>query len=195
MPGRWEAGRFQRVPKGEGKMSRRGRRCTKVEAVSRGLSSRHDAILDLKLSKPWLTQNEIAFELGFTPAWVSTVVNSTAFRATYAERYQEVFDKVVVPMRDKLAGTASLAMERVNETLSEPECDPGYALDAMDKTLKAMGFGKGPRNVSGTNVQVNNYGVDPDTLKAARERIANRNGQAEPGPAPEPAPDVVVEIS
>lgn len=125
-----------------------------------------------------MSQREIAQTLGYTEAWVSIVVNSDSFQAMYRERLQECFDKVVVPMRDRLGGLAVMAAERVAEQLEEREtCSPRFALDTMNSTLKALGFAedKGEGGVRAENAQVNHYYLaDSDLLKEARERIKQR---------------------
>src|SRR2546421_725388 len=55
----------------------------------RGLRYTHEAMVDMLIAEPWISQNELAARFGFSPSWISTVICSDAFQAKLAERRGE----------------------------------------------------------------------------------------------------------
>ena len=112
----------------------------------------HDAMIDLMISQPMISQNEIAATFGYTPAWVSTVINSDAFQAKFAERKAELVDPVIMSTVDeRLRAVAHDALGRVLETLSV--APPAHALEAAKFATQALGYGARDRNAGGPAVQ------------------------------------------
>lgn len=140
----------------------------------RKVSVKHEAIADWLLTNPQRSMEECARHFGITRAWLSVVVNSQAFREMLALKGQEVFEQTVVPLRDKLNGVAHRAVEKLGDVVDNAQ-DPKLILDIADRTLHRLGYApsKGPTVGDGaTVVQQNNfYQTDPETLRAARERM------------------------
>jgi len=149
------------------------------------LNFRHEAIVDMMLAHPEMKQNDIANKLDLTPAWLSTVVNSDAFRVYYEKRREEYTLELHNKTVRKLYDVALAATEVVLEALGEDEVDPRFALDAKDKSLHRLGYGPSKGNVVlNQNNIVNQYPVDSELLQQARERINGKHrpvleGQAE----------------
>ena len=55
----------------------------------------HDAMIDLVIANPWISQNEIAERFGYSVPWVSIVFSSDAFKNRLEERRGEVVDPVI----------------------------------------------------------------------------------------------------
>lgn len=78
----------------------------------------HDAIIDMMIAEPSIHQNEIARQMGFTPSWLSIIVNSDAFKERLADRKAEIVDpKLAASVRDRLEGVANRAMDKILERL------------------------------------------------------------------------------
>jgi hypothetical protein len=115
----------------------------------------HDAMIDLMLANPMLSQGEIARHFGYTQAWVSRVRNSDAFLARLAERKTELVDPgIAATIDEKLRAVADKSLEVVLEKLSLPvsAVSGDFALKALECTSKALGYGAREKNL---NVQQN----------------------------------------
>lgn len=108
----------------------------------------HDAMIDLIIASPAISQGELAREFGFTEAWVSIVINSDAFQARLAQRRSELVDPVVLAgIEKRFAACMDQALEVAQHAISVQR-DPDYALE-----LLKLGMGK---NRSGeTNITQN----------------------------------------
>lgn len=108
----------------------------------------HDAMIDLIISNPALSQGQIAAHFGYTQAWLSRVMNSDAFQARLAERKAEVVDPALVAsIEEKLRALASKSLDVVLEKLSVTQ-NPDLAMKAIETTTKALGYGARAQNVA-----------------------------------------------
>lgn len=148
------------------------------------LSPRHEAILNWLIENPERLRRECAAQFGVSEAWLSIVINSDCFQAKLAERQEAVFSVVAADIPTKLRGIADMAMARVAETI--PNAGPDFALETMNSTLKALGFGAKPHLVapagSTFNTQNNYYVAKPEELSEARD-LMNSVGRTLEGEA------------
>lgn len=101
----------------------------------------HDAMIDLIIANPAISQNEIAAIFGYTPAWVSIIFNSEAFRERLEERKAELVDPAIVAsIETKLRALVDTSTQVVLERLSVTR-DPKLALRALEVTTRALGYG------------------------------------------------------
>lgn len=116
----------------------------------------HDAMIDLLLMRPGISQGEIAKYFGYTEAWVSRVMGSDAFQARLAERKTELVDPVIIASIDeKLKGLVHQSLDILADKLSATK-NPDMALKSLELGTKALGFGARPQNIG---QQTNNYVV------------------------------------
>lgn len=146
-----------------------------MKAMSiKNIRQKHEAIIDYMIANPDAKQGKIAQEFGFTQSWLSIVMNSDAFKSRLAEKNEEVFREIVIPLREKLEGVAHRAVEKLGEKVNDSQ-DAKFLLEAADKTLHRLGYApnKGPDpGQSNTTIQQNNfYTVDSEALKAARDKM------------------------
>lgn len=52
----------------------------------------HDAMIDLLIANPAISQNQVAATFGYTASWVSQVMSSDAFQMRMAERREQIVD-------------------------------------------------------------------------------------------------------
>lgn len=108
----------------------------------------HDAMIDLIIAKPGITQNSIAKEFGYTVPWVSRIVNSDAFQARLAVRKADIIDpSLVLSIDERLKAVAATSLDIVLEKLEQTR-SPDLALKAMDISAKALGYGARAQNVA-----------------------------------------------
>lgn len=104
----------------------------------------HDALIDLMITRPDLTQNQIAKMIGYTPCWVSTMQASDAFQARYAERLKTLVDPVArVTIEERFKVMALRSSEILLEKLNQPAAlvPDQLALQALAISSKASGYG------------------------------------------------------
>ena len=63
----------------------------------------HDAMIDVIIANPTVSQGEIAKHFGYTQAWVSRIMNSDAFLARLALRKEDLVDpSIALSIDEKL---------------------------------------------------------------------------------------------
>ena len=136
-----------------------------------GLKPWHEAIVDLQLADPSISQNAIAEHMGVSPAWLSTVMNSDLFREYRRERMSMCQEETHKRIGERLGRIADTALEGIEDKLEEARDEmtlKGYR-ETADMALKALGFGQ-KSNGNGAPVNVN-LSVSQHTLARAREHM------------------------
>jgi hypothetical protein len=136
-----------------------------------------DAIIELLLVEPTLTQKDIASRLECHPATVGMIMNSDLFRARYEQRRGAQSFALQEAINTRLSRVAFLALELTEEILAEERTAvPLPALvDVADKTLARLGYG--PKMAANPAVvMINNQTsvvapVTPEQLQAARQKL------------------------
>jgi len=116
-------------------------------ARSPRLRYRHEALIDLIIAQPWLTQNQLAAHFGYTASWISTIMCSDAFQSALAARKDEIIDPALkASVEDQLRGVLARSLEIVRRKLDGPpeNVDPQIALRAMELSQRALGYGARP---------------------------------------------------
>lgn len=140
------------------------------------------------IANPNAGLRELSLVFQMTPAWISTIVNSDAFQVKLAERQEQAFIQVAIPLRTKLHGVAEAAVEKLGDSLQNTQ-DPRMILDIADKTLHRLGYAPSraapAAPVQQNNTQFNVYGtVDADTIARARGLMKqHQGGESAPVPA------------
>lgn len=131
-------------------------------AVAR-VSYTHDAMIDLLIANPAISQNELAKHFGYSVGWVSRIRNSDAFLARLAERKADIVDPTIAQtIEEKFKVIAAKSLDVIAEKL---ELAPSFsdALNAATLASKALGFGARERNLAvQANFVVAMPGVQPD---------------------------------
>jgi hypothetical protein len=157
-----------------------------------------DAIIDLLLVEPSLTQKDIAIRLERNPTTVGMIMNSDLFRARYEQRRGAQSLALQEAIKTRLARVAFRALELTEEILAEERTAvPLPALvDVADKALARLGYG--PKMAANLAVlKINNQTtvvapVTPEELQAARQKLieaqahplgAGGDGLSNDGPA------------
>jgi len=101
----------------------------------------HDAMIDLMIVKPGISQNELAATFGFTVPWISRVMNSDAFLERLALRKADLVDpEIVATIETKMKALADTALDVIHEKIALTK-DANLALKALDTTAKSLGYG------------------------------------------------------
>lgn len=104
----------------------------------------HDAMIDLMLMRPEISQHDIALYFNYSEGWVSSVINSDAFQARLAERKTEVVDPSIrQSVEDRMNTLAHQSLDIVQKKLKVTE-NPDLAIKALELSTKALGLGARP---------------------------------------------------
>lgn len=135
----------------------------------------HDAMIDLLIANPAISQNEIAANFGYTVPWVSRIMNSDAFQARLALRKEELLDPVIVAsIEEKFRALASKSLDVVLDKLSVTN-SAELGLKALEISAKALGYGARQQNL---NVQTNFVVALPEKADSAESWAAAHGAQA-----------------
>ena len=135
----------------------------------------HDAMIDLLIANPAISQNEIAANFGYTVPWVSRIMNSDAFQARLALRKEELLDPVIVAsIEEKFRALASKSLDVVLDKLSMTNSTE-LGLKALEISAKALGYGARQQNL---NVQTNFVVALPGKADSAESWAAAHGAQA-----------------
>jgi len=124
----------------------------------------HDAMIDLLVANPRITQNAIASYFGYTPPWVSRIMSSDAFKRRLSERRTELVDPVIIAsVEEMFEGLVRQGVEVVQTSLTANP-DPQVALKAIE--IGSRGLGVGGFGQKAAQVQVNTQFVVEVPAKA-----------------------------
>lgn len=133
-------------------------------AISR-VKYTHDAMIDVLVANPGVSQGEIARHFGYTQAWISRVFCSDAFQARLAARKDDLVDPVVGQcVEDRIKGLAMQSIEILEEKLQATR-NPDLAVKVFELSTKAAGYGARQANV---NVQTNFVVHVPNKIQDAQ---------------------------
>jgi hypothetical protein len=104
------------------------------------VSYTHDAMIDLIVANPMISQGEIANYFGYTEGWVSQVLQADAVRERMAARKVEVMGPLFEVAEKRFAALANRSMDILFEQL-ELKRNPEVALKALDITARSLGYG------------------------------------------------------
>lgn len=146
----------------------------------------HEMVAEYMLLNPTATQIEIAAHFDVTPVGLSYVTNSDMFKMFFRKRKKNMEDTVdqsaMERLRGKLGGLAERTLDVLDEKIQAERANLGIEAvrETADMALKALGFSaprsNGPQTPA-INLQVN---VGADTLREARELMAERQQPALP---------------
>ena len=104
----------------------------------------HDAMINMVLANRGVHQNQIAEELGYSPAWVSVVMSTPIFQEKLARRAAQLEDPI---LKEKIRVLMQTTMHRSLEVLSKKmeadalEIPDNLALRSFEVTSRALGYG------------------------------------------------------
>lgn len=125
----------------------------------------HDAMIDLLIANPAISQNEIAKHFNYSVPWVSRVFCSDAFQARLAARREELVNPVLAQgVEDRIKGLAMQSLEVLENKLAATQ-SPDLALKIFELSTKAAGYGARSSNVA---VQQNFVVTLPNKIESAQ---------------------------
>lgn len=125
-----------------------------MNAVAK-LSYTHDAMIDLIIAQPAISNNQLAAHFGYTAPWVSMIKSSDAFKARLAERRGEIVDPTLTAtLQDRFKAVTERSLEVIAEKLAQPAAliPDALALRAAELGAKSMGLGQQAPTPAGSNL-------------------------------------------
>lgn len=105
----------------------------------------HDDCINRILMEPTISQNALAEIYGYTPGWISIMVNSDAFQARLAERRAELVDPILqATLNERFRALTVRSLEVLQEKLARPiDAIPDkLALEAAALGARSLGLGQ-----------------------------------------------------
>lgn len=116
----------------------------------------HEAMIDVIIAEPTLTQRELAKQFGRSESWISIIMGSDAFQAALAKRRDDLTDPfLIATIEERFRGLAQQSLSVIAENLEKTR-NTDLAVKALEISSKALGFGA--RNVNQGNT-TNNFVV------------------------------------
>ncbi len=135
----------------------------------------HDAMIDVLITEPEITQVELAKRFQKTQPWISRIIGSDAFQGALAKRRDEILDPfLVATIEERFRGLAMQSLDVIAAKLETTQ-NTDLALKALDISAKSLGFGA--RNVNSGNSQTNYVIQLPQKIADAAEWADAHNGQ------------------
>jgi hypothetical protein len=105
------------------------------------VSYSHEAMIDILIHEPTITQNELAKRFGYSVSWVSIVMGSDAFQAALAKRRDDLLNpEIIASLEERFRGLATQSLQVIAEKL-EKTSNTDLAIKALEISSKALGFG------------------------------------------------------
>lgn len=105
----------------------------------------HLDMIDCLISNPAMSQNELAARYGYTPAWISNIMASDAWKSMFAARRAEIVDPVITQtVEERTEAMIIRSHERIMAQLDKPDCPANVALKAFELGARAKGMGNQP---------------------------------------------------
>ena len=104
----------------------------------------HEAMIDLIIANPGISQNMLAQHFGYTPSWISQVISSDTFQAALAKRREQVIDPVLKSsIEGDFKALAVRSLDVLQQKLNRPalEIPDNLALRTLEIASRAAGYG------------------------------------------------------
>ena len=139
------------------------------------VSYAHDALIDIILANPTVTNIQLAEYFGKTKEWISWVRCSDSFQARLAVRKAAVVGPLLLDtFQNRLQALAVQSMDKLNDAMRKDDCPTGVALEALKITARGLGYGGGNgvtinnNSSSVVNSQTNNVVLLPAKAPSAK---------------------------
>lgn len=136
------------------------------------VSYTHDAMIDLIIAKPMISQNEIAAHFGYKAAWISRVIRSDAFRERLAARKGEIVDPMLLQsVDDRFNALIDRSLEVLMDKLDQPVVPADVALKCAELGAKSLGFGGYGQKAMGATINAQFVVAMPEKAVSAQDWI------------------------
>ena len=145
------------------------------------VSYNHEAMVNMIVAEPWISQNELARRFGMSASWISTIICSDLFQARLAARREDLVDpEVRSSLKLQFEGLLSRSMEVLRHKLDlEPDQVPDrLAVEVAKMAGKNLGL-SGPPVVSVQETHVHLEELGNNLVGLLRRRRAENTYEAD----------------
>lgn len=121
------------------------------------ISYTHAAMIDMIISNPCISQNQLAAHFGYTAGWISQVLSSDAFQVQLAERNKTLVDPVIqASVEARFKGLVMRSLAILEEKLNLPvhQIPDQLVLKTAEIASRAAGYGARSEPAPATNVHL-----------------------------------------
>jgi hypothetical protein len=121
----------------------------------------HEAMIDILIAEPWVSQNELADRFGMSASWISTIICSDVFQSRLAERRDQLVDpELRLSIKTQMEGLHARSMEILRHKLAKlPEDVPDQLALQVAKVMgQGLGMGAPKISISETHVHLEELG-------------------------------------
>lgn len=119
----------------------------------------HEAMIDLIVANPAVSQNELAAYFGVSASWISLIISSDAFQAKLGEKREAIIDPVLRgAVEESFKGLIMRSISIVRDKLNG-DVPLDAALEVLRVSSKALGYGARPSTSVTVNGNANLIGV------------------------------------
>src|SRR6266404_8541740 len=152
----------------------------------------HEAMIDLLITEPWISQNELADRFNMSASWISTIICSDLFQAKLAERRDQLVDpEIRMSLKTQFEGLLSRSMDILRTKLSAPpESVPDQlAVQVAKMAGQSLGLGAHETRVSVHETHVHLEELGNNLVNLLRRRKQEYiNAEVVPSVSPESGP-------
>lgn len=108
------------------------------------ISYSHEAMIDLIIAQPGISQNALAAHFGYTPSWISQIISSDTFQSALAKRREQLVDPLIAAEVElQFKSLVSRSLDILHQKLNKPaaEIPDNLALRALEIGSRAAGYG------------------------------------------------------
>lgn len=135
----------------------------------------HEALADLILANPAISQNELAAHFGYTPGWISQIICSDSFQVFLHTRKEQIVDPMLRgAIEESFKGLVLQSMQRLREKLEANPSD-NLVLEVFKNSARALGYGAKPAmqvNINNSKTLIGVLSSLPASEKPALEPAA-----------------------
>jgi hypothetical protein len=118
--------------------------CNPATSPIQKLNYSHEAMIDLIIANPKISQNAIAQRFGYTASWICQIMSSDVFQTKLEKRRAELVDPVVMAsVRENFEALVMRSQEILLEKLSGPSSTipDQLVIQTLNVSSKAAGYG------------------------------------------------------
>lgn len=109
------------------------------------VSYTHQAMIDLIIATPAISQGELAKHFGYTPAWICQVIASDSFQMQLAQRKDELVDPVLrMGIEERFKALVKRSLDVLQEKLAQEtvKIPDNLALRCAELGARSLGLGR-----------------------------------------------------
>lgn len=133
-----------------------GMAATKQQAIAK-IGYSHEAMIDLIIANPGISQNMLAQHFGYTPSWISQIISSDTFQTALAKRREQLVDPVLkASLEGDFKALVARSLDILQQKLNRPalEIPDNLALRTLEIASRAAGYGAKDNNPPQVNTPV-----------------------------------------